>query len=133
MRFLIDTNWVIDALRGGGRSRQVRLRIVERNQDGIAMSMVTLAELSVGLHRTNDPLRARADMQELTTRFTLLDVDGETCEVFGQLKADLQRRGEAIGNFDTMIAATALQHDLTLLTNNARHFDRVRGLRTESG
>ncbi len=132
MRHLIDTNWVIDALRGGDRSLRVQRRIDELAHQGIAMSVLSLAELSVGLHRTTEPQQARATLQDVIEDFSLLDVDVETCEIFGRIKAQLQRGGNPIENFDTMIAATALQHDLTLLTNNRRHFARIEGLRLES-
>ena len=59
-------------------------------------------------------------------------MDPETCEIFGQLKATLLNQGNLIEDFDIMIAATALQHDLTLLTNNSRDFARIDSLRLES-
>ena len=49
-------------------------------------------------------------------------------ERFGVVRGDLQRRGQTIGDPDILIAATALHHDLTLLTRNLRHFTRIPGL-----
>jgi len=48
------------------------------------------------------------------------------------LRADLSRRGCPIGDFDSLIAAQAITHDLILVTNNLREFDRIQGLRTEN-
>jgi len=50
-------------------------------------------------------------------------------ERFGVLRGDLSRRGLTIGDFDLLIAATALHHDLTLVTRNRRHFSRIPSLR----
>ena len=44
---------------------------------------------------------------------------------FARLKADLAHRGRVIGDFDALIAATALHHRLTLVTRNVRHFGRI--------
>ncbi len=48
---------------------------------------------------------------------------------FAVLRADLRRRGQLIPDLDLLIAATALSHDLALLTRNVRHFARIPGLR----
>ncbi len=50
-------------------------------------------------------------------------------ERFGVIRGELQRRGEAIGDPDLLIAATALDHDLTLLTRNRKHFTRIPNLK----
>lgn len=94
--------------------------------------MISLAELSVGPNLVATPARSRLEMLSFIEEFTLLGVDTTTCETFGRIKADLQLRGQLIDDFDTMIAATAIQHDLTLLTNNIRHFERIEGLRIET-
>ena len=125
VRYLIDSNWVIDALRNHPGSRA---RIEERLVDGIGISVVSIAELYVGPHRRPNPQVEQARIASQLSQFTELPVDVETCKIFGRIKAQLQRAGNTIEDFDTMIAATALQHDLTLLSNNRKHFDRVEGL-----
>ena len=129
MRYLIDTNWVIDALR---ETPGAVARIEGRLSAGVAMSVITIAELYVGPNKRG---RDRAELEAIAAyvaQFHQLPVDEETCEIFGQVKARLELDGQPIGDFDTMIAATALQHDLILLTNNIKHFERVDGLSIES-
>ncbi len=63
---------------------------------------------------------------------TLFSTDEETARIFGRERGQLRRAGQIIGDMDLLIAATALQHNLTLLTNNRRHFERIEGLRIES-
>jgi hypothetical protein len=58
--------------------------------------------------------------------------EGGDPRIFGRERGRLRAAGLTIGDFDLLIAATALQYDLTLLTNNRRHFERVEGLRIES-
>jgi tRNA(fMet)-specific endonuclease VapC len=51
---------------------------------------------------------------------------------YGDLRADLERRGEPIGSLDTLIAAHALSVNAVLVTNNTREFSKVRGLQLEN-
>ncbi len=50
---------------------------------------------------------------------------------FGRIKADLERRGQPIGDFDASIVAHALAVDAVVVTRNVRHFSRIRGLGVE--
>ena len=128
MRYLLDTNWAIDAIRGGRRAVPVFERIEQIGSEDVGLSVISLAELSVGHYRSRDGARSRAVTLGFIADFGLLPVDEETCEIFGRIKAQLQLAGNTIEDFDTMIAATAIQHDLTLLSNNRNHFNRVEGL-----
>jgi predicted nucleic acid-binding protein len=47
---------------------------------------------------------------------------------FALIRGNLRNRGELIGDPDIMIAATGLHHNLTLVTRNVRHFERIAGL-----
>jgi tRNA(fMet)-specific endonuclease VapC len=62
----------------------------------------------------------------------VLPFDERAAERFGPVAAALTRRGEPIGTFDTLIAAHALSRRLTFVTNNTKHFGRVRALTTEN-
>ena len=64
--------------------------------------------------------------------YRLLELDEETCRIFGRERARLRSAGMLIGDMDLLIGATALRHGLTLLTNNRRHFERIEGLAIES-
>ena len=129
MRYLIDSNWVIDCLCVS--SRHLR-RVAELERDGVALSVIALAELRVGVHRVSEPVLAAQRMNAYISRFSLLPVDSETSEMFGREKARLLQQGNVIEDFDLMLAATAMRHDLTLLSDNRRHFERIAGLRIES-
>ena len=62
----------------------------------------------------------------------VLGLDQEICKRFGQLRGSMRKRGQTIGDFDLLIAATALRHNLKLLTNNRKHFEGIAGLEIES-
>jgi tRNA(fMet)-specific endonuclease VapC len=127
--FLIDTDWVIDhfngILKATGRLRELQPR-------GLAVSIISVAELWEGVHFSRDPAQSQAQLQRFLEGLIVLGFDEATCKRFGQLRGELRIPGQTVGDFDLLIAATALVHDLTLLTNNRRHFERIRDLRVES-
>lgn len=60
---------------------------------------------------------------------TILPFDLSTARVFGMIRAELERSGNILPDADLQIAATALYHNLELVTGNLRHFQRIPGLR----
>ena len=63
---------------------------------------------------------------------TILNIDEDTCKIFGKERGRLRAAGLMSGDCDLLIGATALRHNLTLLTNNRRHSERIERLRMES-
>jgi tRNA(fMet)-specific endonuclease VapC len=130
MKYLIDTDWVIDHFH---RIERVTRRLEELAPQGLALSIVSLAELYEGVYYSRDPAESEEVLQRfLDPSLSILGIDEETCKIFGRERGRLRAAGLIIGDVDLLIAATALQYNLTLLTNNRRHFERVEGLRLES-
>ena len=71
-------------------------------------------------------------LREFVKNVCVIAIDEETCQRFGQIRGTLRKQGKLIGDLDLLIAASSLRHDLTLLTNNRRHFENIEGLRIES-
>ena len=100
---------------------------------GLALSIISLAELYEGVYYSRDPVESEAALQRfLNPELSILGLDEETCKIFGKERGRLRAAGLTIGDCDLLIGATALRHHLTLLTNNRRHFARIAGLRIES-
>ena len=130
MTSLIDTDWVIDHL---NHIERVTRRLEELAPEGLALSIISLAELYEGVYCSRDPVESNAALQRfLNPELTILGLDEETCKIFGKERGRLRAAGLLIGDCDLLIGATALRHHLTLLTNNRRHFERIEGLRVES-
>lgn len=126
--FMLDTDSVSFALRGQGR---VAARILEHRPSEICISAITLAELRYGAARRNS--RKLHDLIDaFTANIAVLPFD-ETCAMhFGLVASDLAERGSPIGEYDALIAAHAVALELTLVTNNVKHFARVAGLEVEN-
>jgi tRNA(fMet)-specific endonuclease VapC len=130
MTYLIDTDWVIDHL---NHIEHVTRRLEERAPEGLALSIISLAELYEGVYYSRDPVESEAALQRfLNPELTILGLDEETCKIFGKERGRLRAAGLMIGDCDLLIGATALRYNLILLTNNRRHFERIEGLRMES-
>ncbi len=126
--YMLDTDTVSFALRGLGR---VGAQLLERAPSEVCISAVTLAELRYGAdHRQSKKLHGLIDT--FTASVVVMPFDEAAATAFGNTAAELTRAGTPIGELDTMIAAHALSLDLTLVTNNTKHFRRVSRLRIEN-
>ncbi|MCP5006045.1 MAG: type II toxin-antitoxin system VapC family toxin [Planctomycetes bacterium] len=67
-------------------------------------------------------------MSDFLKLVSILPDSDEIAKIFGKVRGKLRKKGELIDNFDLMIASTALFHNLTILTNNRKHFERVDNL-----
>lgn len=94
------------------------------------MSAIALAELRFGADRRKSTKIHRL-IDAFTTGIQVVPFDDACATRFGIVAAALQAQGSPIGNFDALIAAHAMALDLTLVTNNVKHFNRVRGLKVE--
>jgi tRNA(fMet)-specific endonuclease VapC len=125
---MLDTDSVSFALRGQGRVGDV---ILQHSPSHLCISAITLAELHYGAARRKSPKLDRL-IETFVASITVMVFDDRCATVFGRMASELADAGSPIGDFDVLIAAHAVTLDLTLVTNNAKHFGRVRGLRTEN-
>ena len=123
--YLVDTDWVVHHLNG---VQEIRAKLKEIQPYGLGLSIISLAELYEGAYYSSDPERSHLQLNNFLSSLDVLGVDAEICKVFGQQRGYLRKSGLMIGDFDLLIAATCLHHGLKLLTNNRRHFERVKGL-----
>jgi tRNA(fMet)-specific endonuclease VapC len=125
MKFLLDTDTCVFWLRG---RPAVQARLAAVDPDALHISVVTLAELRYGADCSAQPDANHQAIDDFVSGVAVLAVDADIARVFGKIKAQLRRQGNLIEDFDLLLAATALVNDLTLVTNNTAHFDRVGGL-----
>ena len=129
LSFLIDTDWVIDHLNAVA---EVTRRLKELEPQGLALSIISAAELWEGVYFSRDQKRSQMVLEAFLSGVSILNLDEEVCKRFGHLRGSMRKRGQVMGDFDLLIAATALRHNLTLLTNNRKHFAGIAGLQIQS-
>jgi tRNA(fMet)-specific endonuclease VapC len=90
-------------------------------------SVITVMEVVQGWHKRQREDRVQAFLATLSTEEVLM-LELPNAELAGRIYADLERTGQSIGYPDSMIAAIALQHNLTLVTGNLTHYQRIQVL-----
>jgi tRNA(fMet)-specific endonuclease VapC len=124
-KFMLDTDSVSYALRGQGG---VGARLVEHAPSQICISSITAAELHFGAER-RDSKKLRRLIETFTSTVAVMPFDGECALAFGKVAARLVAKGRPIGQYDALIAAHAFALEVTLVTNNEKHFGHVEGLK----
>lgn len=123
--YLIDTDWVIEYLKGRDETVGILQSLAP---DGLAISLITYGEIYEGIYRGNDPDRHEQIFADFLNGVAILPLDQEIMKLFARIRGQLRADGQLIGDPDILIASTAIHHKLTLLSNNQRHFSRIRDL-----
>lgn len=123
--YLLDTGFCIDWLR---RKTYARTALAAVKPSAVAVSAVTVGELLLGACGSQAPDRESDKVHRFLQPIRVIDFGRVEAEHFGRMASVLRRRGQLIGVADTMIAATAEAHRLTIVTKNLRHFEKVENL-----
>jgi tRNA(fMet)-specific endonuclease VapC len=126
---MLDTNLCIRVLRD--RPAGLRERF-NREADGLCISAIVLTELLVGAEKSSKPTENRREIDRFTARLEVLPFDDAAAAHAAEIRAHLERRGQAIGGYDTLIAGHARSRGFVVVTGNLREFCRVDGLRAEN-
>ena len=129
---LLDSDTYIAVIRERPAAARGRLFAARQERRRLSVSTITVAELWRGAFLRAPSSTATTDFATLIDTLTVLPFDEDDAREAGRLDAALQRLGQRIGPYDTLIAGQALARDLTLVTGNTREFSRVEGLRLEN-
>jgi tRNA(fMet)-specific endonuclease VapC len=124
--YLLDTDTLIFSLKG---EPAVKKNLHDHFHDPLKMSVITLMELYYGAHKSQKITSNLAKIKTLELSFEIVPVSEESAEIFGMTKAELEKKGLILDDFDLIIACSALSNNLVLVTNNVRHFQRIEGLK----
>ena len=128
MKYLLDTNVCIRAMRGDAR---VIGRMRTCTPDDCGVSMVSVFELFAGVERCRDPEAEAHKVMSFVEPLHLLPFDWDSAMKSAGVRWSLEKGGNKIGPYDLQLAGQALALDVTLVTHNTREFGRVDGLRLE--
>jgi len=124
--YLLDTDTVIYSLKG---HESVAKNLREHIHDSIKISIITLMELYYGAYKSQRVESNLAKIKTLENSLEIVPLGLESAEVFGLYKSKLEKSGTLLDDFDLILASCALARNLTLVTNNIRHFGRIEGLK----
>jgi tRNA(fMet)-specific endonuclease VapC len=105
MKYLLDIPWEVEYLRG---NQEVIARVQELQDEGRAVSIISVAELYEGVFRSSNSSGDEKALKDLLSTVTVLDLTQDSCKIYGGEKAKLLQKGAVIGALDLLIAAIAL-------------------------
>ena len=127
--YLLDTDILIYSLKA---HEIVQQNLRHHLHDPINVSAVTLMELYYGAYKSQKIANNLAKVKTIENSLEIIPVNREMVEIFGVLKSDLEKVGKPLDDFDLILASTAMSHNLTIVTNNEKHFGRIDGLKMEN-
>ena len=122
-KYLLDTNICIYLIKK--KPKTVLERLKKCSLDQIFISSITYAELEYGVAKSSNPEKNAAALQEFLIPFQVLPWDSKAAQFDGHIRAFLEKKGTPIGVHDEMISAHALSLEMTLVSNNIKHFKRI--------
>jgi tRNA(fMet)-specific endonuclease VapC len=129
VKYLLDTNICVYWLKG---NEHIEQKILSVGLDNVALSFLNVSELYYGAYKSQRVDANLTLIRQLTDQLNVIESDEAISEMFGEMKATLEKAGTIIDDADLFIAACAKVHGLTLVTNNVKHFRRIKGLKLEN-
>lgn len=131
MAYLIDSDWVIDHLAGVPEATELLSKL---SAEGIAISIITYMESFQGTLREDDPRTAQAKLDTFLEAAPVLPFTPGVARRCALLRETLARQKKRVRAraLDLLVAATALEYNLTLVTRNTDDYDDIPGLKLYS-
>ena len=122
MKYLVDSDYVADYLVAKPHATELLSSFAK---DGITISLVTVGEIYEGIYYGYNPQQGEERFQRFLDSVNILRPTPAIMQQFARIRGDLRRKGQIIGDFDILIAAITLHHNLTLVTRNLKDYQRI--------
>ena len=129
LKYMLDTNIVIYVIK---RRPIEMLEVFNAHAGQMCISSITLAELLHGVEKSSMIQKNLRKVEDFVSRLEVLPYENTAASHYGDIRADLEKKGIVIGVNDLHIAAHARSEGLILVSNNVHEFERVEGLRLEN-
>jgi tRNA(fMet)-specific endonuclease VapC len=130
MKYLIDTNICIYIMNKHPADVITKFKQFELGEIGI--STITVSELQYGVAKSTYREKNEVRIEEFMAPFEILTYDLSAAKIYGDIRFQLEKRGQIIGPLDMLIAAHAISQELILITNNDKEFKRITKLQIEN-
>ena len=127
--YLLDTNMLSAIIKQPTGEVAQHLLLLDASQ--VTTSIIVACELRFGAAKKNSLVLTQR-VEQLLAIMTVYPLEPDADKYYGQIRADLERKGQLIGQNDLLIAAHALALDVILVTDNVREFARVLNLKLEN-
>jgi tRNA(fMet)-specific endonuclease VapC len=129
MKYLLDTNICVYWLNG---KQTIERTAIDKGLENLAISFITLSELYYGAYKSKKVEKNLSALKTLEGKLSVVQSSQSVCRSFGKLKANLAKNGNIIDDADIFIACCATETNRVLVTNNSKHFERIKGLKIEN-
>jgi len=129
MKYLLDTNVCVTFL--NQRKPMLSKRFLATATSDKVICSVVRAELFYGAYKSQHQPGSLLTIESFLSGYPNLDFDQMASRIYGEIRADLERKGTPIGPHDLQIASIAHAYSLTLVTHNTSEFCRVQNLLPE--
>ena len=128
MGYLIDSDWIVDHLADDDAANRL---LSQLSDEGIAISIISYIELYQGVLRSPTPEEAERKLKAFIETVSLLSISPAVARPCAHVRETLRKQGKEFRRraFDLLIAATALEHNLTLVTRNRKDYEDVPNIR----
>ncbi len=123
MKYMLDTNICIYIIKE--KPAKVFQTFKSLNVGDVCISSITLAELQYGVYKSQHQEHNKIALLNFLAPLEILPFSCKAASIYGEIHADLEKRGQIIGAYDLLIAAHALSENLVLITNNTKEFMRI--------
>jgi len=130
MKYLIDTNICIYMM--NKRPAEIIKKFKQFELGEIGISIITVSELQYGVAKSTYRKKNEVRLEEFLAPFEILTYDQTAAKVYGDIRFQLEKRGQPIGPLDLLIAAHAISQDMVLITNNEKEFRRIKKLKIDN-
>ena len=128
--YLLDTDICIYII--NKHPEKVERKIYLLNHQDIKISSITVSELEYGASKSERRDQNRIALYNFLSPFEIIPFNTRDAEIYGIIRAELERRGTPVGPYDLQLAAQALARELILITNNIAEFSRIKNLNLEN-
>lgn len=122
MNYLIDTNILIYHLKNVGN---VSNNFIKNKNSSMFISVITFGEMLFGAKKSQQSKKNIQVVSDIKSYFPIINITSEIMETFSDIKAYLNKIGKPTDDMDLLIAATAISHNLVLVTHNTKHFSNI--------
>ncbi|MBP9022865.1 MAG: PIN domain-containing protein [Spirochaetes bacterium] len=129
MSYLIDMGTITYSIKG---SKSVQDNFLKNENIPKSISIISYGELLFSAKKSQNIEKNTAVVLRIKELFPVINIDKAIIEIFSELKADSHKTGNIIDDFDLLIASTDLTMNSILVTNNEKHFSKVKGLKIEN-
>ena len=128
--YLLDTNICIYVIKNSPKQVVERIKTLKPHQ--IKLSAISMAEMEYGVSKSLYRDKNRQALINFASAFDIIAFNDSDAEVYGLIRAELEKKGQIIGPYDMQIAAQAITRDLILVTNNTAEFARIPNIKLEN-